>query len=158
MRRYAIRQGKTGGLYSLFLLPPNSTPLMKPSVGYWGRPIETLNDRQKIMQTEYLGPQPGQTYEAVGSHGYELRGNERFPPREIDGIMLPRELLASTRRQPTTPTAELDAAGTPVEQFNRGRSRWRRDSNHPTSPTSQWWQIRGSRKLKGKSVQNAQTS
>lgn len=78
-----------------------------------------LNEPERLRKIEYLGPQPGQVYEATGNHGHETTGDERFPAREIDGVMLLGELPL------TTLVSEMAAAGTPVEQFDRGRTIWR---------------------------------
>lgn len=121
IRHSAVHKGRTGGLYSLFVPKPKPFP-PSPPVGYWGPDIRTLNDPERLRKIEYLGPQPGQVYEVTGNHGYEAIGDERFPAREIDGVMLVGELPL------TTPMPEMAAVGTPVEQFDRGRTRWRKDN------------------------------
>lgn len=114
IRHLAVHKGHKGGLYSLFV-PKPKPPV--PDPGYWGPDAWMLNDPDRLRRVEYLGPQPGQVYEAVGNHGYEATGDERFPATEIDGVMLPGELALST------PMPEMAAVGTPVEQFDRGRKR-----------------------------------
>lgn len=127
IRHLAVHKGYTGGLYAPFVPKPKPSP---PPPGYWGPESSMLNDPDRLRRIEYLGPQPGQVYEATGDHGYEATGDERFPAREIVGVMLPRELPL------TTPLPEMAAVGTPVEQFSRGRTRWRADEGPPNGVVS----------------------
>lgn len=123
IRHSAVHKGRTGGLYSLFVPKPKPKPFPpSPPVGYWGPNVWMLNDPERLRKMEYLEPQPGQVYEVTGNHGYEAAGGERFPAREIDGVMLAGELPLTTRMP------EMAAVGTPVEQVDRGRTRWRKDN------------------------------
>lgn len=115
-RYLAVHKGKSGPVFDLFTPRPKTSPLQPQPVGYWGPPIDTLSDPHRIARFTYLGPQPGQTYEIAGSHGYEMTGDETYPPGEIGGRMLPRELLASVPKEGLTSIAELDVVGTTVER------------------------------------------